>query len=64
MIEGIRLGNVMVDCANEQELQEFYHRLLGWKKQQMFGCPAVTSPEGLVFIFTDIVQARAPLLSF
>lgn len=29
MIEGIRLGNVMVDCANEQELQEFYHRLLG-----------------------------------
>lgn len=47
----IRLGNVMVDCSNEQELCEFYHNLLGWEKCTLFGQPAVRSSSGIVFLF-------------
>lgn len=30
MIDGIRLGNVMIDCDNEDLLCSFYGALLGW----------------------------------
>lgn len=51
MISGICLGNVMIDCADEQKLCDFYHRLLGWDRSEMFGCPALRSENGIVFLF-------------
>lgn len=51
MIEGIRLGNVMVDCADEAALCAFYESLLGWKRSVRFGRPALTSESGIVFLF-------------
>ena len=45
------LGNVMVDCGDETELQNFYAELLGWEKCALFGRPAVRSSGGVVFLF-------------
>ena len=53
MVHGINLGNVMVDCGDEQRLCEFYHKLLGWEKSQMFGHPALSDGNGLVLLFTE-----------
>jgi len=53
MINGICLGNIMVDCADEQKLCEFYHKLLGWEKCKMFGRPALSSKNGIVFLFIE-----------
>ena len=50
ILSGIRLGNIMVDCDNEQTLCEFYHKLLGWEKSILFGRPAL-SKDGIVFLF-------------
>ncbi len=50
-MEGIRLGNIMVDCEDEQALCDFYQALLGWEKSCMFGRPALRSEEGVVFLF-------------
>lgn len=47
------LGNVMVDCADEIELQNFYAQLLGWEKATLFARPAVKSPNGIVFLFCE-----------
>jgi predicted enzyme related to lactoylglutathione lyase len=51
MIEGICLGNIMVDCDDEQNLCEFYHKMLGWEKFEMFGRPALRNEDGIVFLF-------------
>lgn len=51
MVKGIGFGNVMVDCDDEQKLCEFYHRLLGWEKSQMFGRPALSNGNGPVLLF-------------
>lgn len=50
MINGICLGNIMVDCNDEQGLCDFYYKLLGWEKSIMFGRPAL-SKDGIVFLF-------------
>ena len=47
----IRLGNVMIDCIDEQALCSFYERLLGWRRGALFGRPALTSPSGVIFLF-------------
>lgn len=51
MIQGIRLGNVAIDCKDPQKLCDFYHSLLGWEKRVMFGVPAIGSADGMLFIF-------------
>lgn len=53
MIDGIGLGNIMVDCDDEQKLCEFYHKLLGWEKRKMFGRPALCNKDGIVFLFIE-----------
>lgn len=45
------LGNVMVDCEDERQMQEFYGRLLGWERCTLYGQPAVRSATGVVFLF-------------
>lgn len=51
MMKDITLGNVMVDCNDEEKLCEFYHQLLGWERCVMFERPAVRSKNGIVFLF-------------
>ncbi len=53
MIREICLGNIMVDCDDEKKLCEFYHKLLGWEKRNMFGHPAVCSKGGIAFLFSE-----------
>ncbi len=53
MIEGIRLGNIMVDCGDEQALCEFYRKLLGWEKREMYGRPALRSADGVMLLFIE-----------
>ncbi|MCH3963416.1 MAG: VOC family protein [Clostridium sp.] len=53
MVDGINLGNIMVDCDDEQKLCEFYHKLLGWEKSKMFGGPALRNKNGIVFLFIE-----------
>lgn len=49
----IALGNVMVDCGDAERLQQFYGELLGWEQCRMYGCPAVRSSGGVVFLFAQ-----------
>lgn len=53
MSNEIKLGNVMVDCDNELKLQRFYGELLGWEMCNLFDRPAVSSSEGIVFLFIE-----------
>lgn len=53
MIEGIRFGNITVDCPDEDALCTFYEKLLGWQRQELFGHAALLSKDGasmLLFI--------------
>ncbi len=60
-MEGIRLGNITVDCADEEALCEFYRRLLGWEERRMFGHPAVCGKDGVVFLFIEEEDYRPPV---
>lgn len=51
MIPGIKLGNVMIDCKDDLSLCSFYEHLLGWRRSELFGCSALTSENGTVFLF-------------
>ncbi|WP_182186177.1 VOC family protein [Pectinatus frisingensis] len=53
MPKEIELGDLMLDCDNEERLSDFYHKLLGWKKHKMFGHPAVSSENGLTLLFVE-----------
>ena len=37
MAAEVVLGNVMVDCGDEQSLREFYASLLGWERCELYG---------------------------
>ncbi|OPJ63802.1 nucleoside phosphorylase [Clostridium oryzae] len=52
-MDGICVGNIMVDCDDEQKLSEFYSKLLGWGKSKMFGHPALSNKDGLVLLFIE-----------
>ncbi len=51
MIRGICLGNIGIDCRDAVKLRDFYAGLLCWEKREMYGCPALRGPEGVVFLF-------------
>lgn len=59
--ETYTLGNVMVDCADEIELQNFYAQLLGWEKATLFARPAVKGPNGIVFLFCEESDCIPPV---
>jgi catechol 2,3-dioxygenase-like lactoylglutathione lyase family enzyme len=52
-MESLKLGNVMVDCADAAALQAFYAALLGWATCKLYDLPGVRSPEGVVFLFAQ-----------
>jgi len=60
-MDNVRLGNVMIDCNDEQALCEFYYKLLGWEKSIMFGRPALRSDNGIVFLFIEEEQYIPPV---
>lgn len=60
-MQEIRLGNVMVDCGNQQALRDFYVALLGWEKCEKYGLPAVRSENGIVFLFIQEEDYVAPV---
>ena len=51
MIPGIKLGNVMIDSKDDLVLCSFYQRLLGWQRTELYGCPALISESGTIFLF-------------
>ena len=51
MAEGIKLGNITVDCADAEGLREFYARFTGWEKIEMFGLPALKDAGGMTILF-------------
>lgn len=61
MKQEVKLGNVMVDCDDEQKLQAFYGELLGWEMCELFARPAVRSSEGIVFLFIEEVGYIPPV---
>jgi hypothetical protein len=61
MIQGICLGNVMVDCGDARKLRDFYAELLGWEKCELFGLPSVSCENGIVFMFAQEEDYVAPV---
>lgn len=53
MVDGIRLADLVVDCPDEKRLCDFYEGLLGWKRTELFGHPAVLSESGVMFLFVQ-----------
>ncbi len=51
MDKRICLNNIGIDCRDALKLRDFYAGLLGWEKREMYACPALRSPEGVVFLF-------------
>lgn len=60
MAAEVVLGNVMVDCGDEQSLREFYASLLGWERCELYGHPAVRSG-GVVFLFQQLEGYIRPI---
>lgn len=45
-MDGIKIGNLTIDCADAKALSAFYANLLGWNTSEAWGCPYVSSPDG------------------
>ncbi|KPU44012.1 glyoxalase-like domain protein [Oxobacter pfennigii] len=61
MIDDICLGNIMIDCDDQEKLCEFYYKLLGWEKRTMFGRPALCSSSGIIFLFIEEESYSPPI---
>ena len=61
MRKEVVLGNVMVDCGDAEQLQKFYGELLGWEQCWMYGCHAVRSSSGIVFLFAPEPEDVPPV---
>jgi predicted enzyme related to lactoylglutathione lyase len=53
MIDGISLGDVLVDCGDAKKLRDFYAGLLGWDPCELYDAPAVRSKNGVTFLFVQ-----------
>lgn len=61
MLDGICLGNLMIDCDDEEKLCMFYEKLLGWKRDILYGHPALCSNVGLVLLFMEDADYIPPV---
>ena len=61
MIDGITIGNIMIDCKDAQVLCDFYSALLGWQACTVYGLPAVRSKAGEVFLFAQENDYTSPI---
>ena len=53
MIKGIRLGNLMVDCADASALRGFYAAMLGWEPCEAYGLPGVRDERDGLILFAE-----------
>ena len=53
MIQGIRTGNLMFDCADAEVLCAFYAELLHWERCMLYDLPGVRSIEGETYLFAQ-----------
>ncbi len=47
----IKVADIIIDCKNEKELQQFYRKLLHWEEVELFGHPGLKSQNGLTLVF-------------
>ena len=52
-MQNIRIGNLMIDCADAAALREFYAELLNWSPVTLYGLPGVRGPEGFCYLFAQ-----------
>ena len=61
MSSEIRLADIVVDCADEQQLCDFYQNLLGWQRGELFGHPTVVSENGVLLLFVQEEDYVSPV---
>ena len=52
-MQNIRVGNLMIDCADAQKLRDFYAALLNGTPVTLYGMPGVRVPEGIAYLFSQ-----------
>ena len=52
-MQNIRIGNLMIDCADAAALRDFYAELLNWSPVTLYGMPGVRGPEGFCYLFAQ-----------
>lgn len=61
MIDGIRVSDVILDCADGQKLREFYAGLLGWERCELYGCPSLKDGKGFALLFMQEADYVPPV---
>ncbi len=61
MIQGICVGDIIIDCRDADKLCDFYEKLLGWERVELYDLPGVRSGEGMVFLFITEEDYEAPV---
>ena len=61
MEKNIKFADIVVDCADEKKLCDFYEGLLGWERREMFGHPMLASENGTVFLFVQEEDYVSPV---
>jgi hypothetical protein len=51
MIDNISIGDISIDCTNQERTRDFYSVLTGWEKCEAYGCPALVGEGGLLILF-------------
>ena len=51
MVKGISLTHIFIDSNNPKILQEFYHKLTGFKKRSMYNSPGLIVNDNLMLMF-------------
>ena len=62
MIDGIVMGTLTIDCSDEKRLCDFYQKLLGWEKCELYGHQALKDPnERTTFLFIQEEDFAPPV---
>ena len=61
MIDLIQVGDILIDCADQEALCTFYESLLGWERGMLYGYPSLISKTGLVFLFSQVDDYVSPV---
>ena len=61
MIDLIQVGDILIDCADQEALCTFYESLLGWERGMLYGYPSLISQNGLVLLFSQEEDYVSPV---
>ena len=53
MIKGIKFGSIDIDCRDAKNLCDFYEKLLGGERFELYGCPALTAGDQTFLFLQD-----------